>query len=98
MSLFIPPIETTMTILGVATILFILASVFYFLRLVKASTIPDMVLAVDVLAYDLAVFIIVFSILCRSPYLSVGALPLVLWAYLLDMYVSKYLLKKELGD
>ncbi len=94
----IPPVEVTLSILASATALFILASILYFIRLVKGPSIPDMVLAVDVLSYDLAVFIVIFSILCNSPFLAVGALPLVLWAYLLDMYVSKYLTKRELGD
>ncbi len=94
----LPPLEITITLLGFATSLFIIASILYFIRLVKGPTVPDMVLAVDVLAYDLAVFIILFSIMCNSPYLAVGALPLVLWAYLLDMYVAKYLTKRELGE
>ncbi len=94
----IPPPETTYMILGFATSLFILASIFYFIRVVKGPTLPDIVLAIDVLSYDLAVFIILFSVLCSSPLLSVGALPLMLWAYLLDMYVAKYFMKKELGD
>lgn len=96
--MLMPDQSTTMFLLSIATGLFIMASIFYFIRLVKGPTLPDMVLAVDVLSYDLAVFIIIFSIACNSPLLSVGALPLVLWAYLLDMYVSKYLIRKELGD
>ncbi len=94
----IPPMDLTTQLLGIATALFVSSSILYFIRLVKGPTVPDMVLAVDVLSYDLAVFIILFSILCGSPFLAVGALPLVLWAYLLDMYVSKHLAKRELGD
>lgn len=94
----LPPQEITLYLLSFTTGLFILASVFYFIRLVKGPSLPDIVLAVDVLSYDLAVFIVLFSLMCNSPLLSIGALPLVLWAYLLDMYVSKYLVKRELGD
>ncbi len=93
-----PSMDTTIYLLGIAVGLFITASILYFIRLVKGPSLPDIVLAVDVLSYDLAVFIVLFSIMCNSPLLAVGALPLVLWAYLLDMYVSKYLVKKELGD
>ncbi|ADI31284.1 monovalent cation/H+ antiporter complex subunit F [Staphylothermus hellenicus] len=94
----LPPQETTLYLLSFATGLFVLASIFYFTRVVKGPSLPDIVLAVDTLSYDLAVFMVLFSLLCNSPLLAVGALPLVLWAYLLDMYVSKYLVKRELGD
>ena len=93
----IPSYDITIMLLTIATGLFIAASIFYFLRLIKDPSIPDMVLAVNVLAYDLAVFIVLFGILCNSPFLAIGSLPLVLWAYLLDMYVSKYLARRELG-
>ena len=93
----IPSYDITIMLLTIATGLFIAASIFYFLRLIKGPSIPDMVLAVNVLAYDLAVFIVLFGILCNSPFLAIGSLPLVLWAYLLDMYVSKYLARRELG-
>ena len=94
----IPSLDTTIFLISIAISFFITASILYFIRLVKGPTLPDIVLAIDVLSYDLAVFIIAFSIACRSPLLAVGALPLVLWAYLLDMYVSKYFMRKELGD
>ncbi len=95
---FIPGPTITVDILGVALMLFVVASIIYFIRLVKGPSVPDMVLAIDVLSYDLVVFIILFSLMCNSPLLAVGALPLMLWAFLLDMYVSKYLMKRELGD
>jgi multicomponent Na+:H+ antiporter subunit F len=94
----VPPIGVTIDLLSIATLMFVTASILYFVRLVKGPTLPDMVLAIDVLSYDLAVFIILFSVMCESPLLAVGALPLMLWAYLTDMYVSKYLTKRELGD
>ncbi len=94
----IPSDAVTLKLLLLGTMLFVAASVLYFIRVVRSRTVPDLVLAVDVLAYDLAVFIIAFSIMCKSPYLSVGALPLVLWAYLMDMYVSKHLSGRELGE
>ncbi len=77
---------------------FMLAIILYSIRIIKGPTIPDMVLAVDALSYDLAVLIVVLAILFDTVYLAVAALPLVLWAYILDMYVAKYLERKELGD
>ena len=94
----VPPEAVTLKLLLVGVLLFVLASILYFVRVVRSRTVPDLVLAVDVLAYDLAVFIVAFSILCKSPYLSVGALPLVRWADRMDMYVSKHLGGRELGD
>ena len=94
----VPGVETTTKLLLAGTMMFVVASVLYFIRVVRSRTVPDLVLAVDVLAYDLAVFIIAFGLMCNSPYLTVGALPLVLWAYLMDMYVSKHLSRRELGD
>ncbi len=79
-------------------ILFITAIALYTIRIIKGPTIPDMVLAVDALAYDMAVMIIALSFLFNTPYLAVASLPLVLWAYILDMYVAKYLERKSIGD
>lgn len=78
--------------------LFITATILYVIRILRGPTIPDMVLAVDALAYDLAVMIIALAFLLDSAYLAVAALPLVLWAYILDMYVAKYLEKRGIGD
>ena len=95
---FVPTQLITIDALGVALMLFVVASIIYFVRLVKGPRVPDMMLAIDVLSYDLVVFIILFSLICESPLLAVGALPLMLWAFLLDMYVSKYFMRRELGD
>jgi len=78
--------------------LFIVAAILYVIRVLKGPTIPDMVLAIDTLSYDLAVLIIALTLLLGTAYLAVAALPLVLWAYILDMYVAKYLERKSLGD
>ncbi len=86
------------TLLAGLTGIFMLAIILYSIRIIKGPTIPDMVLAVDALSYDLAVLIVVLAILFDTVYLAVAALPLVLWAYILDMYVAKYLERKELGD
>lgn len=86
------------TLLAGLTGLFMLAVILYSIRIIKGPTIPDMVLAVDALSYDLAVLIVVLALIFDTAYLAVAALPLVLWAYILDMYVAKYLERKELGS
>ncbi|MEM0371464.1 MAG: monovalent cation/H+ antiporter complex subunit F [Ignisphaera sp.] len=70
----------------------------YLVRIIKGPTLPDMVIAIDALGYDLAAFFIVLSILFRSPILIICAIVLTLWIYALDIYVAKYLEHKELGD
>jgi multicomponent Na+:H+ antiporter subunit F len=55
------------------------------------------VLAVDSLGYDLAAFMVVLSVLLKSPLMVVCGLALALWIYALDIYVAKFLEAKEMG-
>lgn len=92
-------IESHVTTVLIAVVpIFVAAMVLYTLRLLKGPTIPDMVIAVDALSYDLAVLIAVLSIVFRSPILISCAIILMLWAYALDIYVAKYLESKEYGE
>lgn len=77
--------------------LYLVAIILYTIRLLKGPTIPDIVLAVDCLAYDLAVFLTAFSLYYKTPFLTAPPLMLALWVYLLDVYVSKYLTSREVG-
>lgn len=79
------------------TVLFVTAFTLYVVRVVRGPTVPDIVLAIDCLSYDLAVFVALLSLYYGTPFLILGALLLSLWAYVFDVFVSKYLLKKELG-
>ncbi|NPA96761.1 MAG: pH regulation protein F [Crenarchaeota archaeon] len=78
--------------------IFLAAFIMYIVRALKGPTIPDIVLAVDCLSYDLAAFLALLSIYFRSPILIPCAIVLALWIYALDVYVSKYLMKKEMGE
>lgn len=82
----------------VITAVFIAAFTLYIVRIIKGPTIPDMVLAIDCLGFDLAVFIGLLSLYYQTPFLIIGALMLALWAFIFDLFVSKYFVKKELGD
>ncbi|MEM0001871.1 MAG: monovalent cation/H+ antiporter complex subunit F [Desulfurococcaceae archaeon] len=77
--------------------LYIVAIVLYSIRLLKGPTIPDMVLAADCLSYDLAVFLMALTLYYKTPFLVAPSIMLALWVYLLDVYVSKYLVSKEVG-
>ncbi|MEM0027452.1 MAG: monovalent cation/H+ antiporter complex subunit F [Ignisphaera sp.] len=86
------------TFLTVSMAIYIVSFSLYLIRIVKGPTIPDMVISVDALGYDLAAFFVILSILLRSPILIICAIVLSLWIYALDIYIAKYLEYKEFGD
>ncbi|MET1160187.1 MAG: monovalent cation/H+ antiporter complex subunit F [Thermoprotei archaeon] len=77
--------------------IYLSAFVIYTIRAVRGPTIADSVLAIDCLAYDLAVFLAVLAVYFKSAFLVSSAIVLALWAYLLDIYIAKYLVKREVG-
>ena len=77
---------------------FITAFILYTMRALRGPSISDIVLAVDSMSYDLAAFLVILAIFFREPILIGTAIVLALWAYSLDIYVSKYLEKKEMGE
>jgi len=77
---------------------YLLAFLLYVVRAVKGPTIPDMVLAVDALSYDLAAFLAILAVVFKIPILIPVAIVLALWVYALDIYVAKYLESKEMGE
>ncbi len=78
--------------------LYIVAVVLYAVRVFKGPTLPDRVLAVDALGFDLAAFLTILSVMFKVPIMVTTALVLALWIYALDIYVAKYLEARELGD
>jgi len=70
----------------------------YVIRAVKGPTIADIVLAIDCLSYDLAVFLALLSIYFKSAFLVSSAIILALWAYILDVYIAKHIVSKEVGS
>lgn len=84
--------------LTIAMFFYLASFLLYLVRLFKGPTVPDMVLVIDALGYDLAAFLIILSILLRSPILIPCAIVLTLWIYALDIYVAKYLEAKEMGE
>ncbi len=78
--------------------IYIVAFVLYIVRALKGPTIPDIVLAVDALSYDLAAFLAILAVYLRSPLLIPCAIVLALWIYALDVYVAKYLEAREVGE
>ncbi|MEM2005373.1 MAG: monovalent cation/H+ antiporter complex subunit F [Zestosphaera sp.] len=77
---------------------YLTAFTLYAVRAVKGPTIPDAVLAIDSMSYDLAAFIAVLSVLFKSSVLIAVAIVLALWVFALDIYVAKYLESREMGE
>lgn len=78
--------------------LYLVAIVLYLVRVLKGPSISDRVLAVDALGFDMAAFLLILSLILRTPIMVTVALVLALWIYALDIYVAKYLEAKEMGD
>ncbi|AJC71732.1 pH regulation protein F [Thermococcus guaymasensis DSM 11113] len=77
--------------------LYVTAFILYTVRAIKGPTIPDIILAVDCMSFDIAAFMAILAVYFKSTYLITGAIILALWAYLLDVYVANHLTKKEVG-
>lgn len=77
---------------------YLAAFILYIIRALRGPSISDIVLAIDALTYDLAAFLVILSILFKSPILVATAIVLSLWVYALDIYVAKYLEAKEMGE
>ncbi len=78
--------------------LFMLAFILYVIRVFKSRSVPEKVIAVDALGYDLAVFLALLSVFFKSPILIPCAIVLALWVYALDIYVAKYFESREVGE
>lgn len=56
-------------VLLIVTFVYVIAALMYIVRLVKGPTIPDRVLALDALSFDLAVFLVLLSLILENPVL-----------------------------
>ncbi len=90
--------ETARLVIMAIMPVFIVAFILYAIRAIKGPTIPDIVLAIDALSFDVAAFMIILAIYFSSPFLIPGAIVLAVWAYALDIFVAKYYEKKEIGE
>ena len=77
---------------------FVISIVISSYRLVVGPTIPDRMLAMDVISYSLAVVMGLIAVLRESPYLIVISFTLALWYYIGSLYVARYLEGEQPGD
>ncbi|ACJ17064.1 Hypothetical Na+/H+ antiporter MnhF subunit [Thermococcus onnurineus NA1] len=89
--------STFMTLMKLIIPLYIAAFVIYAVRAFKGPSIPDVILAVDCMSFDIAAFMAILAVYFKSTFLVSAAIILALWAYLLDIYVAKYLANGEVG-
>lgn len=77
---------------------FVISIVISSYRLVVGPTIPDRMLAIDVISYSLVVVMGLIAVLRESPYLIVISFTLALWYYIGSLYVARYLEGEQPGD
>ena len=78
--------------------IYLASFVLLLVRVFKGPTISDIVLAIDTLSFESIAFMAILSIFFKSLILIPVAILLSLWTYALDVFVAKYLEKKEMGD
>ncbi len=83
------------TSLYFVAVLYAFAFALYGIRAIKGPTTADIIMAVDCLSFDMAAFMVILGIYFRSILLASGAIILALWAYMLDIYYTKYVLYGE---
>jgi multicomponent Na+:H+ antiporter subunit F len=82
-------------VLYFAAVTYTLAFILYGIRAIKGPTTADIILAVDCLSFDMAAFMVVLGIYFKSIMLASGAIILALWAFMMDIYYTKYVLYGE---
>ncbi|MEM4481232.1 MAG: monovalent cation/H+ antiporter complex subunit F [Desulfurococcaceae archaeon] len=81
----------------IVSIIYLLSILILVIRALKGPTIGDQVLAIDTITYLTIVLFVLYSIYFKEPILTIVAIPLALWVYALDIYISKYLERGDLG-
>lgn len=81
----------------IAISMYIVSIMILLIRALKGPSISDQVLAIDVMTYATVVVMLLLAVYLKEPILAAVPIPLALWIYSLDIYVAKYLEKKELG-
>ncbi|MCS7116373.1 MAG: monovalent cation/H+ antiporter complex subunit F [Nitrososphaerota archaeon] len=77
--------------------IFIASFSLYTIRIIKGPTIPDMVLGVSCLSINLIFLMVLLAVYFRSLVLIPCAFMLLLWTFILDIFMAKYLERRELS-
>ncbi len=87
-----------MTFIMIVLPIYLVSFVLYFIRVFKGPTISDTVLAIDCVSFETIVFMAMLAIFFKSLLLIPVVILLSVWTYALDVFVAKYLEKKEMGE
>ena len=87
-----------MTFIMIVLPIFLASFVLLLIRVIKGPTISDTVLAIDTLSFLAITLMALLSIFFKSLLLIPVVILLSVWTYSLDVFVAKYLEKKEMGE
>lgn len=85
-------------LLNLSILIFVLSMVISIYRMIRGPTIPDRMLALDVVSYGLAVVMGMIAVISGSPFLIVISFSLALWFFIGALYVARYLEGEEIGE
>ncbi len=77
--------------------MFIISITLSMYRMVVGPTIPDRMLALDVVSYGLTVVMGIIAVISGSPYLIVISFSLALWFFIGALYVARYMEGEQIG-
>ncbi|MEJ5292013.1 MAG: monovalent cation/H+ antiporter complex subunit F [Candidatus Methanosuratincola sp.] len=77
---------------------FIISIALSLYRMVVGPTMPDRMLALDVISYALTVVMGIIAVISGSPYLIVISFSLALWFFIGALYVARYMEGEQIGD
>ncbi|MDQ1281438.1 MAG: multicomponent Na+:H+ antiporter subunit [Thermoproteota archaeon] len=78
--------------------IYLVSLLLYLIRAFKGPTISDSVLSIDAFSFAAIAVMGILSLFFKSLVLVSIAILLSVWTYALDVFVSKYLEKKEMGE
>lgn len=78
--------------------MFIISITMSMYRMIVGPTIPDRMLALDVVSYALTVVMGIIAVISGSPYLIVISFSLALWFFIGALYVARYMEGEQIGD
>lgn len=88
----------TRYVLELTISIYLVSAVLLFIRIIKGPTVFDRVIAVDALSCDLTVFIALIALYIEKPFIAIPMILIALWAYALDLYISKSIEFEEIGE
>lgn len=84
--------------LEILIVMYLVSGVLFLYRIIKGPKIFDRVLAIDTLSYDLTVFMAMIAFYTGRHVLVACMIPIALWAYTLDIYISWYVIRVRRSD